>query len=433
MISTTNPVGGMPDPRCIDCSGLLPQIHLMPNGQPVACFYDNHLDMVRIDVSFEAGTALQDKLLQAGTTLRLIVEGTCWHSASEIAEFMDFHGIAVDRNIDNCCAEMTFYVLTRYAHDLLPLLRELLTEATFPQNEFDLYMAKRHQELCTHFQKTAYLARNHFYAHLFGQQHPCGRYAMPADTALLSADDVRRFYADHYQLGAAQFVLSGNITAELLTLFDDTFGDVAYTPIQPCAVPAAMPADPVGLYNYTVPGAVQNTLRVGRLLPFSGETMDCAYFMVLTTLLGGYFGSRLMSNIREDKGYTYGVNAAVQMQRGSMALYIVTDVAADKSMAALGEIRHEIARLRDELVSDEELQLVRSYIVGDFMRGIDGIFERAERYRMFAAAQISDQFTTNLLAALTPGDPRAVTPAILQRLAQEILPPDQLLEINVGA
>lgn len=433
MISSSNPVGGMPDPRCIDCSGLMPRIHTMPNGQPVACFYDNHLDMVRIDVSFEAGTALQHKLLQAGVAVRLITEGTRQHSAAEIAEFIDFHGIVVERNIDSCSAGLSLYVLTRYAHELLPLLRELLTEATFPQSEFDLYMAKRHQNLLTNFQKTAYVARNQYYAHLYGPQHPNGRYALPDDTGRLTVDDVRQFFADHYRLGEAQYVLSGNITDELLALFDATFGDVPYKPALPHTVPPPAPADPAGLFNFSMPGAVQHTLRVGRLLPFGWDSVEYAHFMVLTTLLGGYFGSRLMSNIREDKGYTYGVNAATQLMRGSMAFYIVTDVAGDKAMEALGEIRHEIARLCDEPVPDEELQLVRSYIVGDFMRSIDGIFERAERYRMMCSAQVTEQFTTNLLAALTPDDPRAATPASLQQLARQLLSPDQLLEINVGA
>jgi len=433
MISSTNPVGGMPDPSCIDCSGLLPRMHIMPNGQPVACFYDNHLDMVRIDVSFEAGTALQDKLLLAGTTVRLIVEGTRHHSAAEIAEFIDFHGIVLERYVDDCTAGMSLYVLTRYAHELLPLLRELLTEATFPQAEFDLFMAKRHQELLTNFQKTSYVARIQYYAHLYGPQHPSGRSALPDDTGRISVDDVRRFYADHYHLGEAQYVLSGNITDELLTQFDATFGDVPYVPVQPHIVPPPAPVEPTGLFNYSMPGAVQHTLRVGRLLPFGWDSVEYAHFMVLTTLLGGYFGSRLMSNIREDKGYTYGVNAATRLTRGSMAFYIITDVAADKAMAALDEIRHEIMRLCDEPVPDEELQLVRSYIVGDFMRSIDGIFERAERYRMMSSAQISEQFTSNQLAALTPDDPRAATPASLQRLARQLLSPGELLEINVGA
>ena len=432
MISYSNPVTGMPDPGSIDRSGLVPQLHTMPNGQPVACFYDNHLDMVRIDVTFEAGSAWQDKLLQAGITLRLLTEGTLRHSAVEIAEFLDSHGIVLERNIDNCCAGLSLYVLTRYAHALLPLLHEMLTEPAFPQAEYDIVTAKRYQDMLTNFQKTGFVARNQYYSHLYGLQHPYGCYAVPDDMARLTVDDVRRFYASHYHLGAAQYVLAGNITDELLTLFDDTFGQEPYTPFEPLHIPAPTPDDPTGTHNFALAGAVQNTLRVGCILPFGWDSMEYAHFMVLSTLLGGYFGSRLMMNVREDKGYTYGINAATQILRDSLAFYIVTDVASDKSLAALDEIRYEMRRLCEEPVPDEELQLVRSYIVGDFMRSIDGVFERAERYRMLNATLVTEQFTTNLLRAIDPADPQCATPDVLQRLANEMLTPSKLIAINVG-
>ena len=178
--------------------------------------------------------------------------------------------------------------------------------------------------------------------------------------------------------------------------------------------------------------AAQNTLRVGRILPITWNSTEYVDFMVLTTILGGYFGSRLMSNIREDKGYTYGINALTNIFRGSISFFIVSDVASDKADAALKEILFEIERLCNEPVPDEELRMVRNVMLGDFMRSIDGIFERSERFRQMKETHVSERFTDIFFEVLSESGPSAVTPERLQNLAQRILNPEYLLQVSVG-
>ena len=156
------------------------------------------------------------------------------------------------------------------------------------------------------------------------------------------------------------------------------------------------------------------------------DSTDYARFLVLNTVLGGYFGSRLMSNIREDKGYTYGIYSTTQIHRGSIVFYITADVAAEASQAAVGEVFYEIERLQQELIPEEEMERVRNYMMGDFIRSIDGVFELSERYRQMSTTHVTEQFTTNLLDAIAH-----VTPAQLQTLAQSSL--TDLVTVVVGS
>jgi len=150
--------------------------------------------------------------------------------------------------------------------------------------------------------------------------------------------------------------------------------------------------------------------------------------MILTTLLGGYFGSRLMSNLREDKGFTYGIYARTQIYRGVIVFFITADVAASAADAAEKEILYELQRLIDKPVSEEELDLVKVVLAGDFIRSVDGVFERAARFGDMLGTHVTEQLTENLREALG-----SVTPQQLQQLAARILRSDQLCVCRAGA
>ena len=419
-------------PAEIDRSGLEPQKYTMQNGQQLYFFVDNHINLVRLDIIFDAGTVFQNKKFQSAAAINLVTEGTTRRSAREIGEFMDYRGIVLEKGNDIVTASLSVYTLSRYLDELLPFLYEIITEASYPQEEFEVYMSKRRQQLLTNNRKTSYVARVCYYERLFGSEHPLGSFATVEDIDSLKVDDVRRFHHEHLQLSNARLVASGAITKEVLKKIDMLTSRFVNSNDQldyDIVIPSPNPTSAIGFCPIEVQGTVQNTLRVGRLLPMEWNDMHYARFMVLSTILGGYFGSRLMSNIREDKGYTYGVNALTQINRDSIVFYILTDVAADKAEPAMDEIRKELYRLRNEMVSEEELQLVRNCMLGDFVRSIDGVFERAERYVQMKSAGIDETFTDNFMVAL---DQDGTTVEQLQELAVDILDPDKLLFISAG-
>ncbi len=415
----------------INRDGLIPHKYQMKNGCEVSYFPDSHINLLKLDFIFEAGSALQEKKFQATTAIQLIADGTKKFSAQQIAEFLDFRGIITEKNSDCFSATLTVYTLERYVAELLPMLKEIIDGACYPQNEFDIHIAKRRHQLLTNFQKTSYVARNIFYEKLYGSDHPLGSYGRPEDLELLTVEDVRSFHDRYLTSAHAEFVLSGLVTEQTLKIFDDVFGNEVH--IQTAKTQISAHFSSVGeTVSIPVPNAVQNTLRVGRILPYEWHDIEYAQFMVLSTVVGGYFGSRLMSNLREDKGYTYGINALTQIFRGNIVFYAISDVAADKAEPAMNEILHEFERLTEELIPEEELELVRNCMVGDFMRSIDGIFERGERFCQMYSSGVTEKFTDNYLAVLSKDSPYFATAEQLREIARKVLHPEKMVKISAG-
>lgn len=428
MISTANPVNDHLRPGDIDRQPLVPQRFAMRNGKIINYFVDEGMELVKMDFVFEAGTALQDKAFQAASAINLVTEGTSAHSSRDIAEFFDFRGIIVEKSNDEVSSTLTVYSMPRYADRLLPLLHEMFADAVYPESEFEVFIAKRRQQLMANFQRTSYVARKQWCECIYGKDHPQARYALPADLDVLTADDVRSFHRRFLTPSRMDIVLGGAVSASLLELFDNVFGADAVVPVERLALPVPEPQSP-GRYDVRLENAVQNTLRVGRLLPMRWDDRQYAEFMVLSTALGGYFGSRLMSNIREEKGYTYGINAMTQISRGTISFFIVSDVAADKAEPALQEINRELQRLRNELLPVDELELVRMCMLGDFMRSVDGVFERSERFCQMMTTGVDERFTDNYMSVLEPG---GVTAQRLQELASQLLDPSTMVAVNCG-
>ena len=416
----------------IDRSGLVPQQHVMPNGKILTLFPDSNTELVKIDFCFPAGTACQTKFFQAAATNAMLGECSRSHTMHEVAEWMDFRGIVVDKNVDTVKSTLSFYTLRRYVSELLPLAYELFTEPLFGEHEFHVYMAKRRQQILSAQMETGKVARNLFYADIFGRTHPYGAYAEVEDVDLLTVDDVRRFYSEHYNLSQMQMVVAGHCDARLVELIDKQFGQVSCDEqgtgdiFEPADYP--IPAhETFRAVNAVVPNAVQSTLRIGRRLPWRWDSQEYALFTVLNTLLGGYFGSRLMSNIREGKGYTYGIYSYSHLMRDNLLFFINTDVGSQYAEPALNEIYKEMERLCNEHVDADELKVVRHYLVGDFLRSIDGIFERGERYRSMQTSRIDERFTDNLFHAIA-----TCTPQQLQAVARQAFDRDAFTQVVVG-
>ena len=404
---------------------LTPTTHTLPNGREVYLFPNDNLELVKLDFTIEGGSAHQKAKSQSHAANTLFGEATQLHTAEEMAEFMDFRGIVAERMVDACTGNISFYFLRRYAAELLPLVREMFDHPVITQPLFDAYRSHREQQIRANFQKTAYMARNAFYEKLYTFEHPLGTYALPEDIGKLTLEQVEGFTREHYRLEAAHIVLAGQIDDALLDLVD-RYLSPAVTVATPSRIVLSNPLCPVtGRHHVEMPAAVQTSLRIGRVLPLAWNDPDYAGLMVLNTVLGGYFGSRLMSNIREDKGYTYGIYSTTQVFRGSVTFYITADVAANVAQAAVDEVFKEIERLHEEPIPQEELELVRNYMMGDFIRNIDGTFELSERYRQMVATDVDERLTANLLDAI-----QHVTPERLQSLARTYL--TDLLTVTAG-
>lgn len=275
-------------------------------------------------------------------------------------------------------------------------------------------------------QRTSHIARRIFYEALFGRQHRLGAYAIADDVDKLTVAALRDHFAKRYAPGIGGMVAAGKVDDGLINLIDKHFGSSPRPDFQMMDLRATQKLPPCRRKE-NMEGAVQTSMRIGRVLPLRWDDMDYARLMLLVTALGGYFGSRLMSNVREDKGYTYGIYARTQIYSGVIVFYITADVAAGTAEAAVEEVNKELQRLSNETLEEEELQLVKTVLVGDFLRSVDGVFELSARYCDMLGTGVDEQLTENIRAAV-----KETTAEQLQELAQRLLRSEEMTVCLAG-
>jgi predicted Zn-dependent peptidase len=173
-------------------------------------------------------------------------------------------------------------------------------------------------------------------------------------------------------------------------------------------------------------GAMQSAIRMGNLM-FGRSHSDFAGMKVLNAILGGYFGSRLMINLREDKGFTYGIGSSVVPLLQGGYFVISGEVGAEVTGQALSEINSELLRLCNEPVSESELSLVRSYLSGEMLRAVDGPFAQAGLYRELIEANLTMTHFEELIDTV-----QHINAQQLQDLAIKYLSPEKLFTLVVG-
>lgn len=384
------------------------------DGREVASFAGS-TSLVKMDILFDAGTAVQPQMLCAGAANKLLTVATEKMNADELAEFLDFRGVVVEPGLSPTQSSLTVYMLRRLADEVVPVVADMLCRPLYAEEDFRLWQASRRQELSTLSQRTSHIARKMFFETLFGTEHPLGRYAMVDDVDLLQLDTIKDFWRRHYGMEGCSVVLSGCVDDGLLSLTGKYFGRQTKA-TKPVLLSAITKEGTACRKVHHMESATQTSLRIGRVLPLRWDEPDYARLMLLVNILGGYFGSRLMSNLREDKGFTYGVRARTQIFSGVIVFYIVADVAAGTAEAAVEETRKELRRLCEEPIGDDELDLAKTVLAGDFLRSVDGVFELSARYCDMLGAGIDERLTDNIRAAL-----KETTAAQLQELAQRLL------------
>ncbi|SDY48444.1 M16 family metallopeptidase [Hymenobacter psychrophilus] len=397
----------------------------LPNGARLHVMRNDAQPVIRLQVVFKAGKWYDPSAGVSLLAARLLLDGTHTRSARQIADEVAFFGASLDCEQGFDRATLTLYCLSRHLPQLLPLVEDVLTAPSFPETELALLKTRTIQNVRVERQKTSYLASESFSRHLFGPGYP---YGVTFDEAIfqdITSEQVRQFYQQHYNFAEAEIFLCGDATDEHVTLVTELLGTPAGGPTVAVATspaPAVLaPSDYV-----TVDGSLQASLRIGRLWPALEHPQTHA-LQVLVKVLGGYFGSRLMKNIREDKGFTYGIYSSVQPREHATSFVIGSDVNAANSAAAIEQVQLELRRLQEEPIPLTELQTVKNYMSGKFANELSTVFEQCDKYKNLVFYNLPTSYYSDFVAQVQATD--AVT---LQELAQEYLSPDDMLEVVSG-
>jgi zinc protease len=351
-----------------------PQKHQIAEHTDLLWIAEVDDEAVKLDLIFDAGT-LQDKKIVAKLSSALLLSGTPQKSSTEISAAID--GLGGFFNVETGHEEtvVTIYALRDTIMDIFQIVMDALENCIFPETEFQRQLQQAKQSFMIGMQKVSVLARRAFVQQLLGNTG-YGKITQETDFENVSRDEVAAFHQKHFLKGLARVCIVGNIAESDI--------DSIIHRVRPRSrnSKAKFPQEftcQAARIDVPKSGSVQSAIRIGRLL-FNRQHPDYLEFSVLNTILGGYFGSRLMSNIREDKGYTYGIGSGVLQLRHGGYFFISTEVGVDVAEAAIEEVKNEIVRLQQEPIAEEELKLVRNYAIGKLLKGSDGPFSMMDRY-----------------------------------------------------
>ncbi len=345
---------------------------VLGNGLKLFAVNSGTQDIIKIELVFRTGRVDEIKRASAKTTFQLIREGSQTLNADELANKFDFYGAYIKIFSGLEYASISIVTLCKYFEETWGPFLDMIKNPAFEEPEINKYTSVASQRLTEQLVKNDIISFRVLTEQLFGESHPYGYNTEPEDFLKLSREDLVSFFDKNVGFNNAAVVLSGRITDNIRT---KVISDLEQINKQSRTETIRFNSDEIVPDFISIPSAnqAQTSLKMGRLL-FQRLHPDYSKMQVLNTILGGYFGSRLMKNIREDKGYTYGIYSSLETWKKGGFLYISADLANDSVDQTLEEIRKEFRRLKSELVPMDEFIMVKNFMLGQCLHLIDGPF-----------------------------------------------------------
>jgi len=382
--------------------------------------------VIKIEFSFDAGNIQEPRNGVSLFTAKMITEGTSKHSSAEISEYFDKFGSFTESGQGLDRANFIVYGLKKHLPSLLPMVQELLNDTVFPESELETLKNIQLQTLQVNSGKTSFIANKTFRKKIFGDNHPYGNSTTEEAIHGINQDLLKGFYQDFWKEKPFKIFLSGNIGDTEIELIEKFFGSTNLGVIP--ASKELVAKEFIKGENVLIEkeGAVQSSIRMGKQF-MTRKHPDFFTMLLLNEVLGGYFGSRLMKNIREDKGFTYGISSNLALFGQAGYFVIGTDVKREYTQQTIDEIHKEIKILQAELISSNELETVKNYMVGSFAGSLNTPFDIADRYKVIFSENLPLDFYQNYITNI-----QQISDVMLLEAANKYLDIESLFEIVVG-
>lgn len=398
----------------------------LDNGVPVYSINAGAQDVLQVELVFYAGNWFEEQKSIAATTNFMLKNGTSKRTAFQINEDFEYYGAYCNRACYNETAVVTLSTLSKQLPFLLPVIQEMITDSVFPEEELNIYKQNSKQRLSVNLKKSDFVAARLSDAYLYGSDHPYGRYTNIEDIDALNTTALKNYFQQYYVNGQCVIFVSGIPPADIREQLNNAFGKLSLS--KPTFTVNKITSSPATEKKYRIqndPDGVQGSIRMIREFP-NRHHPDFMKVMVLNTLFGGFFGSRLMSNIREDKGYTYGIHSYVQNHLQQSAWLISTEAGKDVCEATIEEVYKEMKLLREEHVGEEELSLVRNYLMGTILGDLDGPFQIMGRWKNLILNNLDENYFYESIKTI-----KSISAEELQDLAKKYLVPEDFYELVV--
>ncbi|MFK7775595.1 MAG: M16 family metallopeptidase [Saprospiraceae bacterium] len=401
------------------------QEHQLDNGIPVYEVNMGTQEILKMEIIFQAGRPFEHQKLIARTTSALLREGTKKRKAAEIHEMVDFYGgtLSVPVNLDT--SNIVLYSLTKHFEKLLGVLSEILLEPAFPEAELEIFKKNNKQRLQVDLTKNDVVAYRAVTENIFSSSHPYGYNSQAETYDNLSRKELLHHFDRNFHAGNCKIVISGKTSPKIINLLNDYIGKtlVKKELVKSNIIEMNPAAEKVKIH---LPDTLQTAIRLGCKL-FNRRHEDYIDFYILNTILGGYFGSRLMSTIREEKGYTYNIFSALDPMHFDGYFYVGTEVGNEFVQPTLESIYGEFDKLKKEPIKKEELKMVQNYLMGFFLTNLDGAFNVAELVKISKTEDLPKDFFKSMVSRV-----KSITADELMVLSQKYLNEEKMWEVVVG-
>ena len=402
-----------------------PVVHTLDNGVDLYQFINPDLDLIHFNIRLKAGSLFEKQKCVATAVFALLIESAEGYTPSEVEDFLDYYGVVFSTQVNLEYATISFIIPKSNCEIVLPFIYSFIAKPVYKEENLLLFKQRKTKELQYNMLKVGFRSGQLMFNTLLDASSPVSESLTEQHIEALSIEALSAYHQELFCANNMQIFMTGNITASLLNEVVAVFTQV----------PVSHPSSLSVTFSKTLPeklifekreDSMQSSILICRKgLGYHEE--ERRSFSVLATLFGGYFGSRLMQNLREKHGYTYGVHCFTSYFGEVSIFYIDTDVNVEKTKDALQQCQIEMNRLRNEWVSSEELHAVKSYMKGALLRKLDGSVNYMKEYILWNSSGLDEKEPDLLIQAIDK-----TTPEEIKLLANKYLAPDDYITIVVG-
>jgi len=397
-----------------------PEVFQLPGEKKLFAYRGLQQDVAKLELIFSAGRWFETKSGVSHFTAQMLSKGTQRRNSFVVAQALESLGAHLEINAGFDVIEISLYALRKNLLTAVEILGEILNVPSFDGSELRLMKEIFVQNLRVNNEKTNVVASKEIRKAIFGEDHPYGGSIEEGDVSDISQDDLIPFFKNNFSLKAS--FLIGNLSdSEIQTIIQAIPHASLKTPARP-----GSKIHPGASHSIQKKDSVQTSIRLGRRCIQKSESTDYFDAVMFNHILGGYFGSRLMKNIREEKGLTYGIYSSMNHFLNESFWVIGAEVNQKNADAAVREIKNEIKRLQEEPVSANELDTAKNYFIGSWQSENATLFAVAEKMKSLYLWNQSDTHYTNLLNHI-----RSITPKQLQETANKF-GNEEFFEVSVG-
>jgi predicted Zn-dependent peptidase len=400
-------------------------IRQLSNGIKIVELNQGNQEVMVFEIFFKAGRSTESIKLVSRAVSSLLKEGSKSYRSEEVAAKIDYYGASIKTASNMDFIYISLHTLSKHFIHILPIISEMVYLPSFDEDEIRKFINLNIERLKEELTKNEVIAYRTLTENIFGTKHVYGYNSEIDDYKNLNPSAIFNHWDQTMGSDNCTIFVSGHITSQASQAIEYHFSTLKksalITPYEPCLIDPHHKRISVVTANQH-----QASLKIGRRL-FDKLHPDNAGVFLLNTILGGYFGSRLMTNIREDKGYTYDIHSSIDQMIYDGYFSISSETAPEYLEPVIDAIYNEIRQLQHVKIPKEELSMVKNYLMGNFMNLLDGPLNAMSFIKSMVLTDQNEadfnMFVDKLLHT-TADD--------LLRLANIYLQPKDMIEVIVG-